>query len=123
MDFSHLKLILSILIMILFIAPCFAKGARGFTITIPDFNLVYDDFFQYDGPNVYEASITDKSQEISENAKTDNLAQANQVLTATQPAEVVLNIDKAYFSFPHNFSFYIADTRKVTVPLGPYWRL
>ena len=78
--------------------PCFARGRRTFRVDFPYFDALYDDFFQYDGPNVYETNSTDRPQEISENIKTDNSTENNQVITATQPQGVVLNIDKAYFS-------------------------
>ena len=95
---THLKLLLAILIISFCIMPCFARGRRTFRVDFPYFDALYDDFFQYDGLNFYEKNNTDKPQAISENIKTDNSTETNQVITATQPAGVVLNIDKAYFS-------------------------
>ena len=76
--------------------PCIM--ARGFTINFPDFNSVYDDFFTDANSGSYNVEDTTIRQDSVQNVKTDSSAQANQVLTATQPAGVVLNIDKAYFS-------------------------
>ena len=98
MESTHLKFLLAIFIVSFCAMPGYAVGRRAFRVDFPYFDALYDDFFQEGNLNVYEANNTGRPQEISDNIKTDNLAQANQVQTATQPAGVVLNIDKAYFS-------------------------
>ena len=98
MESTRLKLLLVILIISICIMPCFAVERRAFRVDFPYFDTIYDDFFQYDSPNIYETNNTDRTQEISDNIKTDNSSPSNQVITATQPQGVVLNIDKAYFS-------------------------
>ena len=95
---THLKLLLAILIISFCITPCFARGRRTFRVDFPYFDALYDDFIQYDSPNVYEANDKNTFQSTSDRVKSDNSTQANQVISATQPTGVVLNIDKAYFS-------------------------